>query len=396
MPLQGLRVLDIASVLASPFAAALLGDYGAEVIKVELPGTGDTLRYLAPFDRGVSLWFNSVGRNKRSITLDMRKPQGKEILKRLVAVSDVVCENFRPGTLEGWGLGYDVLSEVNPGLVMLRVSGYGQTGPAAPKAGFGMTAGAFAGLTYITGHPDGAPESPPFSLSDYVAGIFGALGVMTALYYRDGRRRERGQVVDVALYEAVFRMLEYMPGEYAKLGIVRERRGNRLGMAVPVGIYRTGDGKWVAMTCSTDRVFVRLAEAMGRPELAQDPRFDSNPHRIQNQDECDAIVTEWIGARSAQEVYRILDEAGVPVGPVNSMADIMVDPQFKAREDIVTVQHPIIGEVPVPNVVPKFSRTPGRVRSAAPLLGEHNEEVYCGLLGMSTAELAALKQAGVI
>lgn len=396
MALEGVRVLDIASVLASPFAAALLGDYGAEVIKVELPGTGDTMRNLGPFDRGVSLWFNSVGRNKKSITLDMRKPQGKELLKRLVATSDVLCENFRPGTLEEWGLGYDTLSEVNPRLVMLRVSGYGQTGPHAAKAGFGMSAGAFAGLTYITGSPDRPPESPPFSLSDYVAGMFGAIGVLTALYYRDGRRRERGQYIDVGLYEAVFRLLEHLPGEYAKLGVVRERRGNRLGLAVPVGVYRTGDDKWVAMTCSTDRVFARLVAAMGQPELAQDQRFDTNPHRVANQDECEGMVAAWIGERSAREVCRILDEAGVPVGPVNSIADIMEDPQFKARENVVTVKHPLIGDVPVPNVVPKFSLTPGQVRSASPLLGQHNEEVYSGLLGLSADELESLKAAAVI
>ncbi len=394
MPLEGYKVLDIATVVAAPFAAALLGDYGAEVIKVELPGGGDTLRAMGPYKDGHSLWFASMARNKKSITLDLRQPKGKELLLRLVEVSDVVCENFRPGTLEGWGLGYEVLQAANPNIVMLRVSGYGQTGPYRQKYGFGTSCNAMSGLTYISGDPDRPPQSPPFSLADYVAGLFGALGAVTALLHR--KNGGPGQQVDVGLYEGLFRLLEYLPAEYKLLGRVRERSGGRAGSAAPVGIYRAGDGAWACITCSTDRTWQRLADTMGRAELKTDPRFDTNPHRVANATELDRLVQDWMSDLTGAQVVEQCDEGGVPASLVYTIADICADPQYAARENIVEVEHPAIGRMPVPGVVPKFSETPGTVRSAAPAIGQHNDEIYGGLLGLSAEEMATLQAERII
>ncbi|MBI4507176.1 MAG: CoA transferase [Chloroflexi bacterium] len=393
-PLTGVRVLDIAVLLASPFAAALLGDFGAEVIKVELPGSGDGLRRFPPFADDVSLHFAATGRNKKAITLDLRAPRGRELFLRLLAQSDVVVENFLPGTLESWGLSEDVLREVHPGLVLLRISGYGQTGPYRMRHGFGTTCQAISGLTYLSGYPDRPPVNPPYSQADYIAGLFGALGVMFALYHRDARGG-RGQTIDLGLYEGTFRLLEFLPAEYLKLGILRERTPGPLSGA-PVGIYQTADGKWVVVTVSADRIFQRFCQAIGRPELAEDPRYATNDRRAEHREDLDGITQEWVGARPLATVVAALDGAGVPTSPVYSIADIVTDPQYQARENIVTAEDPRIGPVPMPNVVPRLSRTPGSVRRAAPRVGEHNEEVYCGLLGLGRAELETLRAERVV
>ena len=394
-PLVGLRVLDISTMIAAPFGAALLADLGAAVIKIELPDQGDSLRKLAPMSQGRSLYWSVLGRNKCAITLDLRLPRGRELFLELVKRSDAVLENFRPGTLERWQLGYEVLRAANPDIVLVRVSGYGQDGPYRDKAGFGTPAAAIGGLTYITGYPDRPPVNVPIALADYLAGLFGALGATAALLERE-RSRQGGQWVDVSLYESVFRLLEAVVPAYGKNGEVRERRGNRTGQSSPIGTYGTADGRWMVLSVSTDRVWRRMIEAMGHPEWGDDSRFASNPARTAHSDELDALIGEWFGARSAAEAQRILDEAGVPVCPTYSIADIFADPHYQAREDIIAPADPAIGPVPMPAVVPRFSRTSGEVRFVGPGLGEHNAEVYGGLLGLSEAEQAQLHSEGVI
>lgn len=394
-PLKGMRILDIATMIASPFATALLAEFGAEVIKVELPGKGDGLRQFPPFYEGISLHFAVTSRNKKSITLDLRQPTGQEIFKRLVAVSDAVAENFVPGTLEGWGLGYDELRKVNPRLVMVRISGYGQTGPYRHKHGFGTTCQALSGLTYITGYPDRPPLNPPFSLADYIAGLFAAWGTMMALYHRDARGGGQGQEIDVGLYEGVFRLLEFLAPEYDKLGLVRERVPVPQG-AAPIGTYPTQDQKWVVITVSTDPVFVRLARAMGQEALAQDPRFVTNARRVENRDAVNALVGRWAASCPLAEIMQRCDQWGVPASPVHSIADIFRDPQFQARANILEVADPALGRVKMPGVVPKLSLTPGAVAWGAPRLGQHNEEIYGQLLGLSPEEVKALQAQGVI
>jgi formyl-CoA transferase len=394
-PLTGLRVLDIATMIAAPFSAALLADCGAEVIKVELPGHGDALRNVAPMAHNRSLYWSVLGRNKYSVTLDLRSPRGRELFLELVKHSDVVLENFRPGTLERWQLDYDALEAVNPNIVLVRVSGYGQDGPYRDKAGFGTPAAAIGGLTYITGFPDRPPLSVPIALADYLAGLFGALGAVMALLDRE-RHGRGGQWVDVSLYESVFRLLEAVVPAYGKNGLVRERMGNRTGQSSPIGSYATADGRYMVLSVSTDRVWRRMIEAMGHPEWADDPRFASNPARTAHANEVDAAVGGWFARHSAEEAQRILDEAGVPVSPIYSIADIFSDAHYRARQDIVEADDESIGSVPMPAVLPRFSRTPGAVRFPGPRLGAHNEHVYTELLGLSAAELAQLASEGVV
>jgi formyl-CoA transferase len=394
-PLRGFRVLDISTMIAAPFGAALLGDLGAEIIKIEVPGSGDTLRHVAPMYAERSLYWSVLGRNKCSVTLDLRVPRGRSLFLELVKRSDAIIENFRPGTLERWDLGYETLKTANPDIVLVRVSGYGQDGPYRDKAGFGTPAAAMGGLTYITGYSDRPPITVPIALADYLAGLFGALGAVAALLERE-RNRRGGQWVDVSLYESVFRLLEAVVPAYGKNGVVRERMGNRTGQSSPIGSYRTLDGRYMVLSVSTDRVWARMIEAMGHPEWGTDPRFASNPVRTRHADDVDAAVAGWFGEHTADEAQRILDEAGVPVSPINSIADIFRDPQYQARADIISPVDPAIGEVPMPAVIPRFSRTPGAVRFVGPTLGEHNADVYGGLLSLSEAEQASLHADGVI
>jgi formyl-CoA transferase len=395
-PLHGVRILDVSTMIAAPFGATLLGDLGADVIKVELPGKGDTLRNVGPWKGEEPLRWPGMSRNKKSVTLDIRTEKGQALFKRLCAKEDVVIENFRPGTLDRWNLDYETLKGVNPKLIVVRVSGYGQTGPYRNKAGFGTPATAFSGYTYLQGYKDRPPVSPSFSLTDYVTGIFVAYATTAALYYRDVHQVPEGQEVEMGLYESMFRMMEFLVAEYDQLGKIRERSPGLAGHSSPAGTYQTKDGKWLVLVTSTDPTFERLAKAMGREDMLNDPRFYTNSARLKNDDAVQAIVSEWIASHTQKEVMEILDSAGVPISPIYSIEDIFHDPQYQARENIVEVDHPRLGKIKVPGVVPKFSQTPGAIRFRAPELGEHNEEIYVHELGLSPEELAALKSEGII
>jgi formyl-CoA transferase len=394
-PLAGFRVLDVSTMIAAPFSAALLADFGAEVIKIELPNSGDPVRNLAPRFGDRSLYWSVLGRNKCSLTLDLRLPRGRDLFLRLVEVSDAVLENFRPGTLERWDLSYDTLREVNPDVVLVRVSGYGQDGPNRDKAGFGTPAAAIGGLTYITGYPDRPPLSVPIALADYLAGLFSALGATTALLERE-RNHLGGQWVDVSLYESVFRLLEPVIAAYGKNGDVRERNGDHTGQSSPIGSYRTADGRYIVLSVSTDRVWQRMAEAVGHPEWVTDPRFIGNPERVANAALVDEVVGEWFATCTAVEAQELLDEAGVPVCPIYSIADIFADPHYQARGDIVRAVDPDIGEVPMPAVLPRFSRTPGAVEHPGPPLGAQTDEILRQVLGLTEGEVRTLRGDGVI
>lgn len=395
LPLAGLRVIDLSTFLAGPFCAALLGDFGAEVIKVELPGSGDSLRRLGRRAGHSSLWWRQESRNKKSITCDLRRAEGQEIIRRLVAVSDVLVENFQPGTLERWNLGYEQLSRVNRGLIMARISAYGQTGPLASKPGFGRIAHAFSGLTYLAGYPDRPPVLPGTpSIADYLSGALAAFGVLVAKAYRD--RTGEGQVVDTALYESVFRILEDVAVVYDKFGLVRERQGPDHENSVPHNHYPTRDGKWIAIACTNDRMFQRLARAMGRPELGDDPRYATVDERLRRRHEVDAMVAAWTASLDQAAALAILDREEVPAGPIYNIADIFRDEHYRARQAIIEVPDPELGSLRMPGVVPRLVRTPGRVRHAGPRLGEHTEEVLCGLLGYSPQEVARLREIGAV
>jgi formyl-CoA transferase len=394
--MRGVRVLDLTTMFSGAFGASLLADFGADVIKIELPGNGDPVRAMSPSRDGVSLTWAVLSRNKRNVTLDLRKPDGKELFLRLVAESDVLFENFRPGTLDRWGLDLQALRGAQPGIIVVRVSGYGQTGPYREKAGFGTPATAFSGLTYITGFPNQPPLSPPFSLADYASGVFAGLAAAMALYHRDARGGE-GQEVDIALYESLFRMIESTVPAFDQLGIVAERRGNVLGSASPVGTFATGDGRWVVLTASTNRTWVRLCEAIDMPDLVDDPRFKTNELRVRNNDELEPLVGAWFLTRDRDAAIATLDAAGVPASPIHSVAEICDDPHYAARDNIIEVDHPVLGTLRMPGVIPRFSATPGAVRHA----GHHepgafNDDVFGSLLGLSEEERQRMAADGVI
>src|SRR5262245_13004044 len=400
-PLAGIRVLDLGTRIGAPFAATLLADLGAEVIKVELPGQGDFMRTIGPFVDGYSLFWAVEGRNKKSITLDLRKPAGQELLKRLVRHADAIVENFQPGTLEGWGLGYDVLSAINPGIVLTRVSVYGQEGPYRDRPGLDRNGIAMGGLMYITGYPDRPPVRPGVIVSDYLTGVFNALSVVSALYERDRRAREtgappRGQWVDLSLYESILRIMEHTLATYDRLGIVREREGNRLTNSAPLDNWETADGKFICIIAAGDGLFPRLARAMGREDLLADPRFTTMARRAEHGDEINALVAAWCRARTAREPQDVLERHEVPFGLAYSVADIFADPHIAFRQAITTVEDPVIGPVRMQGVYPRFSRTPGSIRGGAPRLGAHNAEVYGTLLGLTRDDLAALERDRVI
>ena len=395
-PLEGIRILDVSTVIAAPFGATLLGDFGAEVIKVEMPDVGDPLRNLGPYYEGEGLRWPGIARNKKSLTLDLRQEEGKNIFKQLASKSDMIIENFRTGTLEKWGIGYDVLKEVNPDLVMIRVTGYGQDGPYAHKAGFGTPATAFSGFTYLHGYPDRPPISPSFSLTDYVTGIYVAFAAMTALYYRDCQEDGTGQYVDVSLYESMFRMMEFLITDYDQTGNVKERSPGLSGHSAPAGNFMTKDGSWIILVTSSDKTFERLAKAMDREDMLTDPRYCTNVVRLQRFDEVNGIVSDWVKTKTKDELQALLDDYGVPMSPIYSIQDIFEDPQYKARENIVEVEHPRLGKVKIPGIVPKFSETPGSIRQIAPDLGEHNEDILSNLLGLDEQSIANLKAKKVI
>ena len=400
-PLAGIRLLDLGTRVAAPFAATLLADLGAEVIKVELPGRGDFLRLIGPFVDGYSLFWAVENRGKKSITCDLRKAAGQALLKRLVPLVDVIVENFQPGTLESWGLGYEALAALNPALVLTRVSVYGQTGPYRDRPGLDRNGIAAGGLLYITGHPDRPPVRPGVVIADYLTGVFNALAIVSALWERDRRAREtgapaRGQWVDLSLYESVLRVMEHTLAAYDRLGLVREREGNRLANSAPLDNWETRDGKFVCIVAAGDGLFPRLARAMGREDLLADPRFTSLALRAEHADVINAIVADWCRSRTAAEIADILVRHDVPFGVAYSAADIFADPHIAAREDLVAVDDPVIGPVRMQGVYPRFSRTPGAIRGGAPRLGEHNADVYGELLGLSVDDLRALERDGVI
>jgi formyl-CoA transferase len=401
-PLAGVRMVELGTLLAGPFAGRLLGDMGAEVIKVEPPGKPDPLRDWGQARyEGRTLWWPVQARNKKCITLNLREPKGQELLLELARVADVVSENFRPGTLERWNLGYDRLCEVNRGIVLARISGYGQTGPYAERAGYASVAEAMGGLRYINGFPGEPPPRTGISLGDSLAAMFAVQGILAALYHRDvlsdGPDKGRGQVIDVSLMESSFALLESAVPEYDRLGLVRQPAGTRLTGIAPSNIFRSRDDLWMVIAANQDGVFRRLCDAMGWPELADDERFATHMARGENQDEIDGIVAEWAARHDAKEIDRILNDAGVVCGPIYSMAEIFEDPQFRARDMLVEHVDPEFGPYIGPGIVPKFSQTPGAIRwSGTWEEGSHNEEVYCGLLGLTDAELGALKEDGVV
>jgi len=397
MPLEGVRVLEMGTLIAGPFCTRLLADYGACVIKVEPPGTGDPMRQWGVGVReDRSLWWTVQSRNKKCVTLDLRKPKGQEIARALAAKCDVLVENFRPGTMERWGLSYEELKKVNPGLIMVRISGFGQYGPYRDKAGFGSVAEAMGGLRYVTGYPELPPPRIGISIGDALASMFGVIGALNALYYRDAAGAGVGQCVDVALYEAVFALMESALPDYDKTGYVRERTGTILPKIAPSNTYPTRDGKWIVMGANADGVFRRLVSCMGRPELADDERFYSHLARGENQALLDDIIAEWTRQHDMQELILILDEAGVPAGPIYSIADIAKDPHYQAREMIQEVYDRMWETVKMPGIVPKFSLTPGVIKWSGPGLGEHNDEIYRQLLNMDRKQIESLRQEGVI
>lgn len=397
-PLAGIRVVELGSLLAGPFTGRLLGDMGAEIIKVEPPGKPDPLREWGKARyKGRSLWWPVQSRNKMCITLDLRRERGQELLLELAKRSDVVVENFRPGTLEKWNLGWAELSDANPALILCRVSGYGQTGPYAPRAGFASVAEAMGGMRHLNGFPGEPPPRMHLSLGDSLAGMFAAQGILAALYRRDALGGEKGQVVDVSLMESCFALLESTVTEYDRLGIVRGPGGTGLKGVAPSNIFRSRDEKWIVIAANADNVFRRLCDAMGQPELADDERFSTHLARGERQEELEGIVAEWAGRHDAEEIDRTLNEAGVICGPIYTIADIFEDEHFRAREMLVEHEDPEFGAYLGPGIVPKFSETPGRVRwSATWEPGSHNREVYCDLLGLSDEAFAELTEEGVL
>jgi succinyl-CoA:(S)-malate CoA-transferase subunit B len=398
LPLSGIRVVDTATVIAGPYCTSILGEFGAEVIKVEHPLGGDPLRrFGTPTARGDTLTWLSEARNKKSVTLDLHDAEGAELFKTLIKGSDVVCENFRPGTLEKWGLGWNVLREINPGLIMLRVTGYGQTGPYKNRPGFARIAHAVGGLAYLSGMPKGPPVTPgSTTLGDYMTGLYGCIGILLALRYRN--RTGRGQYIDAALYESVFRCTDELAPAYSMFGIVRERHGpTHNDFACPYGHFPTKDGKWVAIACATDKLFVRLAQAMGRPELASHSTYGDQTARLEARHDVNEIVRDWCGSLTREEVLSRCYEAGAPAGPLNTIADIFGDRQFHARRNLVAVEDKDVGEtVIVPSVIPRLSETPGQIKHLGPRLGAHTDEVLKDLLGLDEQKIEELRQRRVI
>ena len=392
--LAGLRVLDIATFVAAPFCGTILADFGAEVIKIEQPKSGDSLRQFGTITEcGDSLVWLSEARNKKAITLDLRKPEGVELFKKLVEQSDVVLENFRPGTLEKWGIGFEALSEINPRLVMLRISAYGQTGPKRGEPGFARIAHAFAGLSWLAGEADGPPVVPgSTSMADYVSGMWGAIGVLTALRARD--TSGRGQFIDLGLYESVFRLLDEIAPAFAKYGTVRERMGADTINVVPHSHYQTGSGEWVALACTNDKMFERLAAVMGTPELVQ--AYPTSAIRVLNRDVVNGLVADWIKTYPLAEVIDRTRDGGVPCAQIYSIRDIFDDPQYKARENLLHVHDPRAGDLVLPAPVPRLSKNPPTFRHAGRALGADNDEVYGELLGLTPDEVRACQESGVI
>jgi crotonobetainyl-CoA:carnitine CoA-transferase CaiB-like acyl-CoA transferase len=395
LPLSGLKVVDAATLFAGPVIATIMGDYGADVIKIEHP-RGDTLRTLGWSKDGVSLWWALVGRNKRSITLDLAQERGQELARRILTDADVFIEGFRPGTLERWNLAPAALHELNPGLVIVRTSGFGQTGPYKNLPGFGTLAESISGYAYMNGWPDGPPTLPPFALADGVASLTGAFAVMYALWWREHGGNGQGQVIDLSIYEPLFWILGPQPLVYDQLGIVQERTGNAAPFTAPRNAYRAKDGRWLGLSASAQSIAERLMKIVGRDDLVEEPWFQGHTGRLEHADELDAIIQEWVGRHTTEEVLAAFAEHEAAIAPINSIADILEDPQYAARETITTVEHPMLGPLKMQNVIPKLDQTPGRIDHPGPELGADNREVYVGELGLTDDDLAELVEQGVV
>ena len=393
-PLLGMKVLDIATMIAAPTAATFLADFGADVIKAEMPGAGDSLRQLGPFFEGKSLRWSVNARNKRSITVDFHKPEGQAIVKELVREYDVVTENFRPGVLDTWNLGYEDLKAINPRVILLSISAYGQTGPYKGKAGFGRIIEAISGAMALTGFPGGPPVMSGFMFVDRLIGVMGALSVMMADYER--QKSGLGQWIDQSVNEGILRILEPLVAEYAKLGKTTPRTGNRNPNIAPGDLFVTRDKKYVFISAATQSVFERLMRAIGRKDTLSDPRFATNAERIKHPDEINQVVADWFAEHDLAEAVRTLEAKDVPVGPVNEIGDVITDPQHLARQAIIKIADPLLGEVTMPAAIPAFSRTPGHIWSTGPRIGEHNEDVFRNVLGYSEETIARLREAGAI
>ena len=394
-PLDDIRVLELGAFLAGPFCGQLLADFGAEVIKAEPPGKGDPMRtWGRQQHNGQTLWWPVLARNKRSITLDLRTAAGQQIVRELIPKIDILLENFRPGTLENWGLDYETLRALNPGLIMVRVSGFGQTGPYRDKAGFGSIGESMGGIRAITGFPDRPPTRIGISIGDSLAATFATVGALTALHQR--QRSGQGQVVDIGIYEGVLALMECMIPEYQFTGHVRERTGNILPQVAPSNIYPTSEGGWFAIGANADTIWPRLAAAMDKPELATDPRFAKHAARGVNQAELDDLIAAWTVTRTALELQALMDNHSVPGGQIYTAKEMLADPHFRARQSIIGVPDPVLGEVLMQNVFPRLSATPGGIDWTGPTLGQHNQAVFGGLLGKSEDEIAALRAQGVV
>ena len=397
LPMSGIRVIDVGTFLAGPYAASVLGEFGAEILKVEHPLAGDPMRRFGTATKrhDATLAWLSEARNKKSVLIDLRQKEGVQLFLRLVEKSDVLIENFRPGTMEEWGIGWKELSEINPGLVFLRVSGYGQTGPYRHRSGFAHIAHAFGGLSYLAGFPGETPVVPGTApLGDYLSSLYGAIGIMLALRHRE--KTGRGQIVDIGIYEAVFRHLDEIAASYGLFGKIREREGAGSFVAVPHGHFRTRDDKWIAIACTTDKMFERLSEAMERPELASSRLYGEQRKRLAARDEVNRIVIEWVGSLSREDVLNRCLDKEVPIGKVNSIADIFEDEHFQARGNLARLEEPGLGEVVVPGVTRRLSLTPGQINNLGPPMGNATYEVMRELLGLSAEEIKQLRQRKII
>lgn len=394
-PLSSLRVIDFSTMISGGFSASMLADLGADVISVEHPTKPDPIRSWKPRTDGTSMWWKSLGRNQRCITLDLSTDEGQVLARDLVKEADVVIENFRPGTMEEWSLGYEELSAVNDAIVMVRISGYGQTGPKADKPGFGTVAEALSGWAHNNGFPDSEPLLPPIPLADLTAGQYAAMSAIAAILDRELGETTSGQVIDVTLYEPLFRLFIGHPEAYDMMGQVPERTGNRSSNSAPRNLYETADGQLV-LSASSQRIFENVMEAIGRPDLVTDQRFERNADRLENVDELDAIIESWTSERSTREAIEVLEDSGAIVGPIYDISDIFSDGHFQARDDLVKVEDPELGEVTTHGVVPKFSETPGEVSHLGPERGSHNRDVYCQELGLDPDEYTRLQREDVI
>ena len=395
-PLTGLRVLDIATIVAAPSAAALLADYGAEVLKVEMPGAGDGARGFPPFKDGKPLWWKVTNRGKKFVTLDLRKPEGISLLKRLLPQFDVLIENFRPGTLDKWGLSKEVLWSLRPRLVILRATGFGQTGPYRDRPGFARVFEAMGGLAYITGEPDGEPMHCGYPIGDAVGGVFGALGLLAALWKRAKDPDAPGEEIDLSMTEATLKLMDFLAIEHDQLGAVRERSGNANQYSAPAAVYRTKDSRWVSLSGSTNPLYANNCRAIGRPDLIDDPRYTGNAQRVGHAKELNGIFSAWCAERTLEEVLAAFERAQGTIAPVYSIEQVFADPQIRARGAICEVPDKDFGTVRMQNVVPRFANDPCAIRSTGGAMGEHNAEVYGDWLGLSPEERQRLRDAGVI